>query len=56
MRNQGAASRPPTAKGLADIGVQDIEACTHLSPKGAIYLSPGQRPGCNGPSDFNPEP
>jgi hypothetical protein len=35
MRNAGTASRPPTAKGLADIGVQDIEACSHLSPKGA---------------------
>ena|SRR5208283_1418717 len=41
---KGAASRAPTAKGLVDIGAQNIEACTHLSPKGANYLSPGQRP------------
>jgi hypothetical protein len=32
---EGTASRPPTARGPRDIGVQENEICTRLSPKGA---------------------
>ena len=32
----GAASRPPTATRLADIGGQENTVCARLSPKGAI--------------------
>jgi len=30
MYAEGTASRPPTAKGLADIGVLDNELCTRV--------------------------
>jgi hypothetical protein len=30
MYTEGTASRPPTAKGLVSIGVQEGEICTHV--------------------------
>ena len=34
MYTEGTASRPPTAKGLADIGLQENEICTRVVAQG----------------------
>ncbi len=34
MYTEGTASRPPTAKGLADIGVQENEICSRVGAQG----------------------
>jgi hypothetical protein len=34
MYTEGTASRPPTAQGLADIGVQENEICTRVGAQG----------------------
>jgi hypothetical protein len=36
MYTEGRASRPPTAKGLADIGVQENEVCTRVVTQGPL--------------------
>jgi hypothetical protein len=36
MYAEGTASRPPTAKGLADIGVQENEICTRVVAQGPL--------------------
>jgi len=37
MYREGTASRPPTAEGLADSGVQENEICTRGVPQGPHY-------------------
>jgi len=40
MYTEGTASRPPTAKGLADIGVQENEICAHVVARRVLAAYP----------------